>query len=190
MPTLFSLQASKIFTQQRLEHRAFSSRIGEAQTAAAARVANSPQWPPLPGCWHQGVWSGTELWWQQCWQHPSGCHRDSACEHPLWSATPNHRRTHRRHRDQLGFLLFFFFSCLYACVRCTFSPDTTHRDSVSMHLEFLKHRSSCLLSFTDNSDCLEWKERWFTVTAQTIWRNELLLLPVKREGYFTYVQMC
>lgn len=41
------------------------------------------------------------------------------------------------------------------CVCFTFSPDATHRDSVSMHLEFLRHLSSCLLRFTDNSDCLE-----------------------------------
>lgn len=52
-----------------------------------------------------------------------------------------------------------FFSLLLsemcACAFLTFSPDTTHRDSVSMHLEFLKHLSSCLFNFTDNSDCLE-----------------------------------
>lgn len=46
------------------------------------------------------------------------------------------------------------------CERCraarmTFSPDTTHRDSMSMHLEFLRHLSNCLFSFTDNSDCLD-----------------------------------
>lgn len=40
-------------------------------------------------------------------------------------------------------------------VGMTFSPDTTHRDSVSMHLEFLRHLSNCLFSFTDSSDCLD-----------------------------------
>ncbi len=54
---------------------------------------------------------------------------------------------------------------LCVCVCFTFSPDTTHRDSVSMHLEFLKHLSSCLFNFTDNSDCLERKQK----TPQTIY---------------------
>lgn len=66
------------------------------------------------------------------------------------------------------FLLLLFVSvCVF-----TFSPDTTHRDSVSMHLEFLKHLSSCLLSFTDNSDCLERQRRELTGDLQslhTVW---------------------
>lgn len=51
---------------------------------------------------------------------------------------------------------------LGACVCFTFSPDTTHRDSVSIHLEFLRHLSSCLLRLTDNSDCLQTQNnhRW------------------------------
>lgn len=54
--------------------------------------------------------------------------------------------------DKIPFSLFL---CAREVVCFTFSPDTTHRDSVSMHLEFLKHLSSCLFSFTDSSDCLE-----------------------------------
>lgn len=119
-------------------------------------AADSPLWLRLPGCRHQAAWSGTERWWQQCWRHPSGSRHDSTCVRPLWSATPERRHTHTRHhhaarRDSV-------FSCVCVCMCSTFSPDTTHRDSVSMHLEFLKHLSSCLFSFTDNSDCLESKE--------------------------------
>lgn len=52
-----------------------------------------------------------------------------------------------------------------------------------MHLEFLKHLSSCLLSFTDNSDCLETKE-----TSQVIYShctnslNKFTLFQTQSQG--------
>ncbi len=54
-----------------------------------------------------------------------------------------------------NFPMVVFYICYMTDVHITFSPETTQRDSVSMHLEFLRHLSSCLFSTTNNSDCLQ-----------------------------------
>ena len=87
-------------------------------------AADSPLWLRLPGCRHQAAWSGTERWWQQCWQHPSGSRHDSTCVRPLWSATPERRHTHAITMLQDN-TLFFLFSCVCVCV-CVFYLLSRH----------------------------------------------------------------
>lgn len=109
-------------------------------------VTSSP-WMPTSGRlkWHRAVMAAMLAAsirfpsWFSIWTSTLICH------------TLKH--THTRHITSLPSIMFSLISS-HLCV-FTFSPDTTHRDSVSMHLEFLKHLSSCLFSFTDSSDCLE-----------------------------------
>lgn len=129
-------------------------------------VTSSP-WMPTSGRlkWHRAVMAAMLAAsirfpsWFSMWTSTLICH--------TFAHTQTHTLTIKTMFYNLFLLLLFVSLCVF-----TFSPDTTHRDSVSMHLEFLKHLSSCLLSFTDNSDCLERQRRELTGDLQslhTVW---------------------
>lgn len=149
-------------------HHTFPGRLSEAETPPAELFADSPLWLHPPGWRRQAVWSGTERWWQQCWQHPSGSRRDSTCERPLWSATPERRHTHThtpsRHWRRC---CAAFLACLLAYVLPFLQTPHTGTQYQCTWSSSSISPAVCLASLTTQTVWRERKQhRCFTLSAQ------------------------